>query len=235
LFRQAESGRFGLGDELPREDIHWVGGSGVLRSMSANIRLPIRDYAYLMMSVSDNIATNMLIDLVGIDSVNAFAADLGLVDTRLRHKIDFGHAWDDPSHLGVGTPREFSRLMQLIHGRDVLSAESCDDMMRMMGGVGADRIGRFLPLSTYDDELRKAGRATGPMLRIAGKTGGLIGVRGHTAVVWGDTCQFVLTVMTDGSTSHDWGVENDGILAIARIGKLVYDAWSAPAKAITMG
>src|SRR5688572_18249849 len=70
LFRQVEAGKLGLDDRLRYTEDVFVRGSGILRELTPGLELPIRDVATLMIVISDNIATNMLIDLLGIANVN---------------------------------------------------------------------------------------------------------------------------------------------------------------------
>ncbi|MBI2942203.1 MAG: serine hydrolase [Chloroflexi bacterium] len=228
LMRHVEAGRRRLDDVVEVREEDRVEGSGVLRHLGAGLRLPIRDLAFLMMNVSDNVATNMLIDTVGIDNVNRMLRAERLDEIELRHRIDFDHCWGDPRHLAVGTPRAFAELLERVYRGTIVSPASRDEMLRTMAGVGAERLGRYLPLQPYADDLRKHGYPAGPTLRIAGKTGGLIGVRGHVAVVSGDGVEFIVAAMTDGSRDTDWGVENDAVLALAQVGKLLHNAWAAP-------
>src|SRR5205814_1253508 len=99
FFQQVEDGRWRL--EQPREvrAAEHVGGSGILKQLTPGIFLPLRDLAYLMMSVSDNTATNILIELVDLENVNQRMRALGCSNLVLRHKIDFDHAWTEPEHL----------------------------------------------------------------------------------------------------------------------------------------
>ena len=62
--------------------MHYVNGSGVMRYLSKGIKLPILDIATLMMIISDNIATNMLIDFLGIDKINKVIENIGCKDTN---------------------------------------------------------------------------------------------------------------------------------------------------------
>lgn len=223
LFRQVEAGQLDLDEPREVKASDHVGGSGLLRHMTAGIRLPLRDLAYLMISVSDNTATNLCIDLVGIDAVNRLMHDLGCPGLVLRHKIDFGHAWTEPEHLGVGTPEDFARLLAKVWRHEILSPDACDEMLRMMAGVGADRAGRYLPVNPYAREMAEHGLATEAAVQFAGKTGGLVGVRGQVAVVWNDNLAYVLAIMTTGSDDLSWGVDCEGSLFAARLGKLIYD------------
>ncbi|MGH2460412.1 MAG: serine hydrolase [Chloroflexota bacterium] len=223
LFHQLAEGRLDLTEPREVRLADHVGGSGLLRHLSPGIRLPIRDLAYLMISVSDNTATNLCIDLVGIDAVNRRMAALGCAELVLRNRIDFGHAWTEPDHLAVGTPEAFVRLLALVWRKEILTPDACEEMLRMLAGVGADRAGRYLPINPYAAEMASHGLNDGPTVRFAGKTGGLVGIRGQVAAVWGDAVAFVLAVMATGSTDWSWGVDAEGSLLAARLGKLVYD------------
>ncbi len=209
-----------------------VGGSSLLRRMSDGLLLPVYDLAYLMMTVSDNTATNMLIDLVGLDRVNRTMTDHGLSAIRLNNKIDFSRLWTDPNDFGVGAPRAFCRLMADILEARILTPEACRHMLKFMDGVGAgERLARYLPYNPYAAQQRERGASpqeTGPILHFAGKTGGLTGVRTHTAALWSEEVplRLAFSVMIADSTDRTWSVDMDALLTIARIGKLVYDTFT---------
>lgn len=83
LFNQINNGTKSRNDEIPYLDEHYVNGSGVLRYLSKNIKLPVLDVATLMMIISDNVATNMLIDYLGIGNINKTIKNIGCKDTEL--------------------------------------------------------------------------------------------------------------------------------------------------------
>lgn len=83
LFNQINKGSIDRTKELTYLDKHYVNGSGVIRYLTKGIRLPILDVATLMMIISDNVATNMLIDLLGIDEINKTIKSIGCNDTEL--------------------------------------------------------------------------------------------------------------------------------------------------------
>ena len=234
LERQVVAGDLSMAQEIELRDADRVGGSSLLRHLSAGIRLPLRDWAFLMMQVSDNTATNVLIDLVGLDRVNATMTREGFPAIRLGHKIAFEHLWRDPAHLGVGTPRAFAELMAAVLEERLLTAEACQDMLRQMAGVGAgERLARYLPYNPYAAEMRERGLSpaeTGPLMRFAGKTGSLTGVRTHAGVLWSEEAPVRLAMcgMVAGSTDRTWTVDADGTIALARLGRLAYDAFCPP-------
>lgn len=73
--------------ELTYLDEHYVNGSGVMRYLSKGIKLPILDIATLMMIISDNVATNILIDFLGIEKINKTIENIGCKDTKLYSKF----------------------------------------------------------------------------------------------------------------------------------------------------
>lgn len=83
LFKQISSGKIDRKTELTYLDKHYVNGSGVIRYLSKGIKLPILDIATLMMIISDNVATNILIDFLGIDKINETIENIGCKDTKL--------------------------------------------------------------------------------------------------------------------------------------------------------
>lgn len=83
LFNEINNGIIDRETELTYLDKHYVNGSGVMRYLSKGIKLPILDIATLMMIISDNVATNMLIDFLGIDKINKAIKSIGCKDTNL--------------------------------------------------------------------------------------------------------------------------------------------------------
>ena len=88
LYKQAEAGKIGLNRKLALGEKAKVGGSGVLKELGDNsVEMGMRDYAVLMILVSDNTATNLIIDLVGMNNVNQSLKSWGLEKTELRRKM----------------------------------------------------------------------------------------------------------------------------------------------------
>ncbi len=83
LYRQVDSGKFDLDERVEMTEYEKVPGSGVLRELTPGLELTIKDYRTLMMMISDNTATDMLVDLVGKDNVNNTMLELGLQRTKI--------------------------------------------------------------------------------------------------------------------------------------------------------
>ena len=90
--------------------------------------MPIRDWAFLMMSISDNLATNVLIDHVGLDAVNTWLNKNDYPDVRLHRKIDFGEIAKDQRNLGTASPESLTRMITAVFRHQHVSPAACDEM-----------------------------------------------------------------------------------------------------------
>ena len=89
LYLQAERGKADLSAEIEYEASQFVDGSGMLRALGVGARLKVKDTATMMIICSDNIATNMLIDYLGLDTINACIRELGFAHTVLHNPLHF--------------------------------------------------------------------------------------------------------------------------------------------------
>jgi beta-lactamase class A len=225
LMQQVQDGQYSLDDPIMLRRGDQIGGSGLLQYLSPGLTMPIRDWAFLMMSISDNLATNVLIDHVGQEKVQAWLANHGYADVALRRKIDFTILNKDQNELGTATPAGLTRMITAVFHNQHLTPNACQEILRMMNKVGADRVGRYLPFEPYGSDVPDEQK-----LQLAGKTGSLKGMRGQTAVVWHGKREenrgFALTVINEGNREPElWNPDAPGVLVIGRLARVVYDAW----------
>lgn len=180
-----------------------VFGSGVLPFLSARAQLTVRDLAVLIMALSDNAATNILIGEVGFDAVNARMDALGLPHTRLRRRmIDIAAARRGEEN--VSTPLEMAGLIDAIRRGEGLPSGLADDLRAVVG----------LPKQT-------AFRAPLPDgVVILDKPGELEGVRTSTGAVLLKHRPYALAIMTTALQR-----EADGEAAITEVSRLVYETF----------
>jgi beta-lactamase class A len=202
LYQQVAAGKFDLDAlrSLPRPR---AGGSGVLPFLSDKAQLTGRDLAILMMSLSDNAATNILIDEVTMSSVNARMDTLGLAKTRLRRRmIDIAAARRGDEN--VSTPLEMVRLIEAIAKPSGLSKALAEDL-RAVAGVAKD--------SPFRTSLPEG-------LVIIDKPGSLEGVRTATGLVALKHRPYAAAIMTTALQR-----DADGDPAIREISRLVYETF----------
>lgn len=209
VWRQAGEGRFGLTDLLTMTADDQVQGSGVLKDLSPGAMFAVRDLATLMITVSDNTATNLLIDLVDLANVNKSMAALGLTGTNLDHLI-FKGGPDAPNN--ATSPADLGRLMSLIARNEVLTAAACAEMLEILRRQQyTEGITRRVP--DFD-----AGVAT-----VASKSGAITGVRNEIGLVTAKGRRYVIAMMTEGCTDHRFHMDNEAMLFLAEVSAAIYD------------
>jgi beta-lactamase class A len=216
LYRQNEQRGSGakLGDLYTVSAKDGVGTEGILQSMSAGVsRITNHDLALLMVSLSDNSATNVLIDRVGMDNVNAWLAQLGLEQTRLRrHMLDVKAAQEGREN--TATPRELVTMLQALHAGRVFGKSTTDDFFKMLSTQKSSYMPRLLPAD----------------LMIANKPGNLDGVRNDAGIVFVPGRPFAIAVMT--TFARD---ELDAEQCIARIARAAYGYFDRVGKSSPLG
>src|SRR5205809_552878 len=129
LYRQDQEARTGAKGKAKLDDIYTfdpkdlVEDSRIMAGLTAGVtRVSNRDLAQFMVAVSDNAATNVLIDRVGKDNVNAMLHSLGLSKTMLRRKMMDVAAARRGEENGA-TPQEMVRLLEAIHKEKILNTQ----------------------------------------------------------------------------------------------------------------
>jgi beta-lactamase class A len=196
LYRQAQQGKLKLTDLYTVQASDLVPDSDIMGGLTPGVtRVTLRDLATMMVAVSDNSATNVLIDRVGMDNVNATLDSLGLSNTRLRRKMmDLEAA--KHGRENISTPREMMSLLEAIYRGKVLNAESTSDFFKVLSTNKASWIPRDLPAD----------------IRVADKPGALEAVRNDSGIVFVEGRPYIICVMTAFLRN-----ERDGEEAISKI------------------
>lgn len=220
LYRQADEGLVDLQQRHVITTDDQSGGSGVLKEFELGLAPTLTDLARMMIVVSDNVATGVLVRLLGRDHINQTMREWGLEKTELLWRMHHGAGIRD---YAVSTPRELARLMELIATETILTPTSCavirDHLSRQQY---LDQIPRYLPHHPYADYL-----GITPEARVANKTGFYVGVRVDAAIVTATSFEFVIATMTENSADQSFIPDHEGVLLNGAAAKLVFDAWSA--------
>ena len=214
LYRQAQAGKLHLNDIYTVEATDLVPDSSIMGGLTPGItKITLHDLATMMVAVSDNSATNVLIDRVGMENVNALMDSMGLTHTRLRRKMmDLKAAGEGREN--ISTPAEMMTLLENLYRGKVLNKGMTDAFFVMLSTHKNGFLTRDLP----DD------------LKIANKPGELEGVRNDSGVVFVENRPYVLCVMT--TYLHR---ERDGVEAIGTISGNAYRMFDRLARASEYG
>lgn len=180
LYLQAQQGKLKLTDVYTVQSSDLVADSDIMNGLMPGVtRVTLRDLATMMVAVSDNSATNVLIDRVGMQNVNTMLDSLGLAHTRLRRKMmDLQAAKEGREN--ISTPREMLQLLKAIYKGKVLNKEFTADFFKMLSTNKDSFIPRELPAG----------------LKVANKPGELEAVRNDSGIVFVEGRPYVICVMT---------------------------------------
>lgn len=201
VYKQAGEGKFKLTNTRRIVKADMTGGSGILSELGdGTVELNLHDLCVLMIVLSDNTATNLLIDLVGIANVNRTLESLGLKRTRLqRRMMDMEAA--QHGHENLSTPAEAARIMELLFRGEFISRAVCDEILAILKKPKQTGISAGLP----------------PGIEVAGKPGGIAGVKTEWAVVLLKHRPYIVTIM------ENYGVEPEAADAMKDISKALYN------------
>ncbi len=180
VYKQASEGKFNLTDIKQLPISARVGGSGILSSLGEkSVSLSIRDYCVLMIVLSDNSATNLLIDLVGMKNVNESLQKNGAIKTKLqRVMMDIQAAKEGREN--ISTPKDVMAILEKMYNGTLVNNQVCDDMLSI--------------LKLDKDGALKSG--TAPIVTIANKGGDVEGVRTDVGIIYLENNPYIICVMT---------------------------------------
>lgn len=193
-------------DELVLTKAARYSGSGILPEMSDGLRLSLQDCVRLMMLLSDNTATNMVLDYLGTDSVNERMNALGFKSTRLMRRVGGGSDTKEgklpeskPFGLGATTPHEMVDILEKLDRGQIINPAASKEMIDLM----------------KREQARYAiGRTTADT--VATKYGALDALRSCVGIVYSKQGKIAMAITTDDMPVN-WSVDNAGYLMISRL------------------
>lgn len=189
-----------------------VAGGGILKQLELP-SLSLRDAVELTITLSDNVATNALLEVCETDGVNEYLDRLDLPQTRILGPVDFARIGPGlEGGIGVSTPREQTTLLCALAEERILTPGLCRYLIGVLGRQHfTDQIPRWLPWNPY---AQYHGR-TQPLL-VANKTGELDGIRADVALLTDrERGAVALAVFSDGGHDLRETVDAEGTLAVA--------------------
>ena len=213
-FARVAEGKAKWTDELILTKEKKVGGSGILPEFADGLHLSFRDGVMLMMALSDNTATNLVIDVLTADAVNARMESLGLKETRLMRRVFGGGESvegkkEENKRFGLGrtTPHEMVTLLEKLERGEVISPAASKEMLELMkreqGTNGIWREQWRLPKAT--------------------KSGALDALRSNLGIIYHPRGRIALAITCSEIPEANWTVDNPALLLMSRLSEIVVD------------
>ncbi|HUY88745.1 MAG TPA: serine hydrolase [Pirellulales bacterium] len=214
LYRQVDAGQVDLGKMLVLNESDKAPGSGILTTQfSAGASFPLRDAARLMIAYSDNTATNLVLDQIGLSATTETMEQLGYPNTRLHHKVYLGDKTSidrersEKYGLGSTTAAEMLRLYEALARGELASPESTKAMRRHLRACEErNKFPRFLPYGTV----------------LAFKGGSVDQARTAAGIIESPAGPLALCVLTAENEDRSWTPDNAGDRLCAEIAREVF-------------
>jgi len=186
-------------------------GSGIIHKMQGTINLSIENLAILMINLSDNTATNLCIDLANMEEINQMLEDYEFKNMRLNRKMQDYDAINSGKE-NLSSVKEMNFIMEMLDSSSAISPEVSNKTLEILALNKSTPISQLLP----------------EHIKIAGRTGGMPGVRCETAIIYLNNTKYALTVMTslsntEKSSSKDNVLELNGTELISMISYEVFN------------
>ncbi len=217
-YQAVQDGKVSLDDmiELKAED--QVAGSGLLSThFSPGLKLSLRDAIRLMISMSDNTATNLVIDKIGLPTTNQCMATLGCKETQLNSKVFRRDTSISPERsqlygLGSTTANEMLGLVERLYKHELVSKAACDQMIEHLYACEDKiKVPRLLPLGT----------------RVAHKTGSVSQSRTDAGFIDSPAGPIAFCILTNENQDQRWTDDNEGDAFCAEVGATAYEYFNA--------
>jgi beta-lactamase class A len=213
-YRQAAEETIDLDATVTLKDSDKVQGSGILTDhFSGGASFPLRDAVHLMIAFSDNTATNLVLDAIGIGATAATMERMGYPNTKIHAKVFRGDTSIFPERsktfgLGSTTAAEMIRLCEALDRKQLVSPEASEAMLKHLRACDdKDKFPRLLP----------------PGTKVAFKTGSVNATRTAAGIITCARGPVALCVLTGENKDQSWRADNAGNRLCAEIARAVFD------------
>ena len=201
LMKKVSENKFSLSDAITVTEAMKTGGDGVLKELNAGHYFTLKELATLMIIVSDNQATNILIDFLGMENINLLGKELGLRETFLERRMMDAEARKN-GYDNYTSADNISLLLKLIYQEKLVNKEASQLMLEiLLKQQQGERLQRYLPTD----------------IKIAHKCGDLDNLENDGGIIWLGDKVYILVVLTSGMSNLQCKQ------TIGKISKIVYD------------
>jgi beta-lactamase class A len=220
FYRQVYEKKIDPNRILKYTEDNYITGSGILRDLDFGVEMTAENFAKLMIVVSDNIATNTLIDFLGIDNINKTCRELGFSSTKLHNKIDF----DKYENLGTTTPKDYGTFFEMLYKEELWSKEISRKMIEIFKNQHYNTmLTKNFPQYYLDSE------DTGDeeLVYVASKSGSMDASRNDGGIIYTPYGSYVLVIFTKKFKDPLYYNEHESYVYGSRASRLVFDQYLA--------
>lgn len=227
-FAEAAEGKLKLSEPIRLRASEKVSGSGILQELSDEVSLPLRDVVDLMIVLSDNTATNLILDRIGGNAVNKRMAALGMTQTRVMRKIlgdgtklktevsgvtEEG-ARPENKQWGIGrsSPREMVSLLEKLYRGELVNKAASEEMIEILkrqrdrNGIGRDMKD----------------------VTVASKSGALEHLRSDVGIIYSKGGPVAMAITIDNIRDVNWTSDNPGLLLLSQLSEILTEELGPP-------
>lgn len=219
LYEEVEKGNRSLSDILTYKSRHEIDGSGILRSLEEGTGLSVKNVATLMIIVSDNIATNMLIEYLGLETINTCIQNLGCKKTILYNTIDF----EKYDKLGTSTPKDYASLFERIAAGTLISQEASRQMLEICKNQHYNSmLTKFFPQyfmdpDNYEEEI----------FYVASKSGSMDACRNDGGIISTPYGKYVIVLFHKEFKDALYYPDHPATVFGAKVSRIIFDQYLA--------
>lgn len=213
-YEAIEEGKISLDDMIEVKKDDFVPGSGVLSGhFSPGLKLSLRDAIRLMISTSDNTATNLVVDAIGLPATNKSMAALGCKETQLNSKVfrrDTSISPDRSRKYGLGstTANEMLSLVERLYKKELVSEKASGEMLEHLYSCEDKiKVPKLLPAGT----------------KVAHKTGSVNESRTDAGFIDSPAGPIAFCILTNKNQDQGWNDDNEGDVFCAAVGAAAFE------------
>ena len=219
LLELCEKEEKSLEDMMTLQECDKVDGSGILLNMTPGMCVCVKDVATLMIIMSDNVATNMIIDYVGgVDTVNAHLLKHGILLTKVNRKITDDRSLEQACNFGDTSALELEEYLYLLVKGKILNSQYTNLFLSIMEKQHyKDFVTSEMPLAEYDDEKDQ--------VVVCNKTGFMSGIRTDAGIIKiNEENSYIYVVLTNECKDCTYAPYGEATKFMTKLGKEIYEA-----------